>query len=66
MVPEKWSVTDRIFVILGHFMPFYPTNNPKNENFEKTERKNLKISSFEYHKWRSYDLWFLRYREQQT
>ena len=23
------------FVILGHFLPFYPTNNPKNQNFEK-------------------------------
>ena len=25
------------FVILGHFLPFYPTNNPKNQNFEKYE-----------------------------
>ena len=21
--------------ILGHFLPFYPTNNPKHQNFEK-------------------------------
>ena len=22
-------------VILDHFLPFYPTNNPENQNFEK-------------------------------
>ena len=26
------------FAILGHFLPFYPTNNPKNYNFEKIKR----------------------------
>ena len=36
------------FVILGHFLPFYPTNNPKNQNFEeeKKRKKHLEISSF--------------------
>ena len=33
MVLEIWSVTE--FFILGHFSPFYPTNNLKNQNFEK-------------------------------
>ena len=37
MVPEIWSVTE-FFVILGHFLPFYPTNNPKNQNFEKMKK----------------------------
>ena len=23
------------FVLLGHFLPFYPSNNPEDENFEK-------------------------------
>ena len=23
------------FIILGHFLPFYPPNKPKNQNFEK-------------------------------
>ena len=23
------------FVILGYFLPFYPSNNPENQNFEK-------------------------------
>ena len=32
------------FVILGQFLPFYPTSNPKNQNFEK--KKHLKILSF--------------------
>ena len=27
------------FVILDHFLPFYPNNNPKNQNFEKNEKK---------------------------
>ena len=35
MVPEIWSVTDRIFVTLGCFFLFYPPKNPENQNFEK-------------------------------
>ena len=27
------------FVILGHFLPFDPPNNPKNQNFEKMKKK---------------------------
>ena len=38
MVSEVWSMTDRIFVILGRFLPFYPTNNPKNQNLEKMKK----------------------------
>ena len=31
MLLEIWSATDFFFlVIFGHFLPFYPTNNPKN------------------------------------
>ena len=26
------------FVILGHVLPFYPTNNPQNQNFEKMKK----------------------------
>ena len=32
------------FVILGHFLLLYPTNNPKNLNFEK-----IKKSAWRYH-----------------
>ena len=31
------------FVILDCFLPFYPPNNPKNQNFEKTEKKSWDI-----------------------
>ena len=33
------------FVILDHFLPFHPTIDPKNQNFEKW-KKRLKILSF--------------------
>ena len=26
-------------VILDHFLPFYPPNNPKNQNFEKLKKR---------------------------
>ena len=32
-------------VILGHFLPFHPSNSPKNQNFKKM-KKGLRISSF--------------------
>ena len=38
MVPEIWSVT-QFFVILGHFLPFYNTNNPETQIFEKMKKK---------------------------
>ena len=38
MVPETLSATDRIFCHLDHFLPFYPLNNLKNQNFEKTKK----------------------------
>ena len=38
MIPEILSETGRIFfVILGHFLPFYPSN-PKNQNFAKIKK----------------------------
>ena len=38
MVPEIWSITDRIFFILDHFLPFYLSNNTKNQNFENLKK----------------------------
>ena len=35
MVPEIKSTRTEFFVISGHFLPFDPPNNPKNQNFEK-------------------------------
>ena len=34
------------FVVLDCFLPFYPHNNPKNQNFEKMKKKNVEILSF--------------------
>ena len=31
------------FLILEHFLPFYPTNNPKNQNFEKIKAGDIII-----------------------
>ena len=52
--------TTRLFVI------FDPPNKPKNQNFEKIE-KRLETLSFTHvqHEWQSYDAWFLRYRVRQ-
>ena len=49
-------------VILGHFLPFYHPQKPKNQNFEKW-KNFLEISSFYtvYQKSQSYGVWFLRY-----
>ena len=39
MVPEIWSMRQtEYFVILNHFLPFYPSNNLKKQNFEKMKK----------------------------
>ena len=40
MMYGSWDIEhDRQdFVILDHFLPFYPPNNPKNQNFEKVKK----------------------------
>ena len=45
--------------ISNHFLPFYPTNNLKNQNFEKVFKKAWWCHHFTlvYHKWQSYDVW---------
>ena len=66
---EKWSTTDIIF---SHFGPFFtllpPPNNPENQNFEKIKINACKYHYLTqvYHKWQSYDVWFLRYGAQQN
>ena len=42
---RHWAWQTEFFVILDHFLPFYPSNNPKNQNFEKI-KKNLEILTF--------------------
>ena len=69
MVPEIWSTTE-FFVILGRFLPFYPAMDPENQNFEKMKKKKTPEDIYHftnvYHKWQSYDVWFLRYGVQWT
>ena len=64
MVPEIWSSIDRLFFYhFGPFFPFYPHNNLENQNFEKMNnlpRDNNHYTHM-YHKWRSHDVWVLRY-----
>ena len=38
MVPEIWSMTDRIFCHFGQFFAHLPPNNPKNQNFKKMKK----------------------------
>ena len=33
-----WSAMDRIFVILGYFLPFYLPDEQENPNFEKLKK----------------------------
>ena len=46
------------FVIFGHFLPFYPTNKPKNQHFEKVKKKHWRYYHFTlvYHEWQSWCL----------
>ena len=41
MIHGSWDIKckGQSFVILGHFLPFDPPKNPKNQNFEKIEKK---------------------------
>ena len=52
-----------VFVNLGYFSPFYPTNNLKNQNFKTIKKLLGDIIIF---KWKSHDMWFLRYGAWQT
>ena len=44
MVPEIWSVKDRVFCHFGSFFALLP-HNLQNQNFEKM-KKNLELLSF--------------------
>ena len=47
-VPEINCVKDisLIIIILGYFLPFYPTNRLKNKNEKKNGKKPLEIDHF--------------------
>ena len=38
-VPEIWHMTDvTVIFILGYFLPFYPSNTLKNQNFKRMKK----------------------------
>ena len=39
MVPEIWSATENFLSFWNVFLPFYPTNNLKSQNFEKLKKR---------------------------
>ena len=41
IVTKISSGQTNIFVILSHFLPFYPTNNPKNKILKKMKKKKM-------------------------
>ena len=55
------------FVILGHFYPLTLLTTQKIKIW-KNEKNSWRYYHFkhEYHKWKSYDVWFLRYGARQT
>ena len=60
---ERDSVMDIIFCHLGLFFAFFPPLQPKTSKFwktGKTTRRYYPITHV-YHKWQSYDVWFLRH-----
>ena len=64
---DVWFLRYRVrrterFVILDHFLPFCPLT-PEKSKFWKNEKNTWRHYHFTevYHKWRSYDVWFLRY-----
>ena len=49
MIYGSWDMKcnrHKFFVILGHFLPFYPPKSPKKENIKKKWNTHLEISSF--------------------
>ena len=77
MVFEIWSPTDRTFCHFGPFFallppspsPIHPLMIPKIKILKKLKKMPGDIILLHinvYHKWRSYDIWFLKYKVQQT
>ena len=56
------------FSNFGQFFALLPSSNPKNQNFEKMKKTTPgDIINLHYQfKWKSYDVWFLRYGTSQT
>ena len=68
LVPEISGATNRIFCHFGPFSDLWLSWQFNISKFWKNEKKAWRYHDFtlKYHKWRSYDLWFLTYRAVQT
>ena len=64
MLPEIWSATGIIFCHFGPFFALLPHYWPQKLTFGKNVKKTWRYYPFTnvYHKYRSYDVWFLRYK----
>ena len=51
------------FLILDHFLPFF---TEKSKFWKKKQPWRYHQLTLVYHKWQSYDAWFLKYKVQQT
>ena len=66
MVPEIWSTTE-FFIILDHFLPFYPPMDPENQSFRKMNNTPKDVIILQMCTINdSHDVWFLRYDVQWT
>ena len=68
MVPDTSSTIDRFFCHFALYFALLPTKIPRKSKFWINERNSWRYYHFthEYHKWKSYDVWFLRYGAWQT
>ena len=70
---KEWDT--EFFAVMGHCFPFYHPhhylpNDPKNQNFEKKILKMpgdiILLYIHVHNKWRPCDIWFMKYKVQQT
>ena len=67
MVPEIWSATDKYCHSGPFFFAILPPCGPRKSKFWKNEQQSWKYHfTTVCHMGQSYDIWFLRYKVQQT
>ena len=68
MPPEIENTTDIFFCHFGPFFALLPHYWPKNKILEEIKKNSLRYYPIThvYHTWRSYDVWFLRYKKRQN
>ena len=63
MVPEILDTVDRVFCHFEPVFALWPSEQPEKSEFWKNLKNTWRYYYFipVYHKWQSYDVWFLRY-----